>query len=117
LKQSRLEHLFEEHKTNELAWQSTCHDCKTDIEVVATLSENGIEVIGGAVYEPDEDDKIFLKCPDCYAKDPILRNFRVTEVYSRVVGYLRPTEQWNASKQQEFKERKTYKCMEQVADF
>ncbi len=31
------------------------------------------------------------------------------EVYSRVVGYLRPTEQWNDGKQQEFKERKTFK--------
>ena len=31
-----------------------------------------------------------------------------TEVYSRVVGYLRPVSQWNAGKQQEFKDRKTY---------
>jgi len=30
------------------------------------------------------------------------------EVYSRVVGYLRPVSQWNAGKQQEFKDRKTY---------
>ncbi len=31
------------------------------------------------------------------------------EVYSRVVGYLRPVEQWNDGKQEEFKERKTFK--------
>jgi anaerobic ribonucleoside-triphosphate reductase len=30
------------------------------------------------------------------------------EVYSRVVGYLRPVDQWNAGKQAEFVERKTY---------
>ncbi len=30
------------------------------------------------------------------------------EVYSRVVGYLRPVEQWNAGKQQEFNDRKTF---------
>lgn len=30
------------------------------------------------------------------------------EVYSRVVGYLRPVKQWNKGKQQEFEERKTY---------
>jgi ribonucleoside-triphosphate reductase len=30
------------------------------------------------------------------------------EVYSRVVGYLRPVSQWNPGKQQEFKDRKTY---------
>jgi ribonucleoside-triphosphate reductase len=31
------------------------------------------------------------------------------EVYSRVVGYLRPVKQWNKGKQAEFAERKTYK--------
>ncbi len=30
------------------------------------------------------------------------------EVYSRVVGYLRPVQNWNKGKRQEFKERKTY---------
>jgi len=31
------------------------------------------------------------------------------EVYSRVVGYLRPVQQWNDGKQEEFEERKTFK--------
>lgn len=31
------------------------------------------------------------------------------EVYSRIVGYLRPISQWNAGKQSEFFERKKYK--------
>jgi ribonucleoside-triphosphate reductase len=35
-------------------------------------------------------------CPSCGTK---------TEVYSRVVGYLRPVEQWNAGKRSEFKRR------------
>jgi len=30
------------------------------------------------------------------------------EVYSRVVGYLRPVGQWNQGKQQEFSDRKTF---------
>jgi len=30
------------------------------------------------------------------------------EVYSRVVGYLRPIQNWNKGKQEEFKERKEY---------
>jgi len=30
------------------------------------------------------------------------------EVYSRVVGYFRPVQQWHKGKQQEFKERKTF---------
>ncbi|PMP66743.1 MAG: hypothetical protein C0190_04710 [Thermodesulfobacterium geofontis] len=31
------------------------------------------------------------------------------EVYSRVVGYFRPVQNWNPGKQQEFSERKTVK--------
>jgi len=31
------------------------------------------------------------------------------ERYSRVVGYLRPVEQWNEGKQSEFKDRVTFK--------
>ena len=38
-------------------------------------------------------------CPKCG---------RTTEVYSRVVGYLRPVEQWNQGKQEEFKQRKVF---------
>jgi anaerobic ribonucleoside-triphosphate reductase len=31
------------------------------------------------------------------------------EVYSRVVGYFRPVNQWNKGKQEEFTERVTYR--------
>ncbi|URA09177.1 hypothetical protein KDW03_06610 [Thermospira aquatica] len=31
-----------------------------------------------------------------------------TEVYSRVVGYYRPVQNWNIGKKQEFSERLTY---------
>jgi len=31
------------------------------------------------------------------------------EIYSRVVGYIRPVNQWNDSKQAEYVERKTFK--------
>lgn len=41
-------------------------------------------------------------CPKCTIDQPC-------EVYSRVVGYLRPVQQWNKGKQQEFKERQIYK--------
>lgn len=37
------------------------------------------------------------------------------EIYSRVVGYLRPVSQWNDGKQAEFSDRKTYnKQLEEV---
>ena len=31
------------------------------------------------------------------------------EVYSRVCGFIRPVEAWNVGKQEEFRDRKTYK--------
>ena len=30
------------------------------------------------------------------------------EVYSRIVGYLRPVQNWNKGKRQEFEDRQTY---------
>ena len=39
-------------------------------------------------------------CPQCGKE---------CEVYSRIVGYYRPVNNWNRGKQQEFKERKTFK--------
>lgn len=32
------------------------------------------------------------------------------EVFSRVVGFLRPVQNWNDGKKEEYKLRKTYKC-------
>ncbi|MFH0739767.1 MAG: ribonucleoside triphosphate reductase [bacterium] len=40
-------------------------------------------------------------CPNCTIE-------QFCEVYSRVVGYIRPVMQWHKGKQQEFKERKTF---------
>lgn len=39
-----------------------------------------------------------------------------TEVYSRVVGYLRPVQSWNNGKKEEFKMRKSFKCPCSVHD-
>ena len=33
----------------------------------------------------------------------------VCDVYSRIVGYVRPVRQWNYGKQSEFKDRKLFK--------
>jgi ribonucleoside-triphosphate reductase len=40
---------------------------------------------------------------------------RMTEVYSRVVGYLRPVEQWNDGKQAEFGQRRTFRIGQTAA--
>jgi len=43
-------------------------------------------------------------CPKCTIEQPC-------EVYSRIVGYLRPVQQWNKGKQEEFEDRKTFKIL------
>ena len=45
-------------------------------------------------------------------KNPVKRV--ACEVYSRIVGYLRPVQDWNKGKQQEFDERKTYTVPQSV---
>jgi len=37
-----------------------------------------------------------------------------TEVYSRVVGYFRPVNQWNKGKEEEYTERQTMKVPENL---
>jgi ribonucleoside-triphosphate reductase len=39
-----------------------------------------------------------------------------TEVYSRVNGYLRPTDQWNDAKVSEFKNRKMFDAENYIKD-
>ena len=43
-------------------------------------------------------------CPKCEAEGKT----NVCEVYSRIVGYLRPVDQWNDGKQSEFNDRKLF---------
>lgn len=73
-----------------------CHDCGKQLE------EN-------EEYMPYKvGNEGFLKCKECHMKDPVLRNFQECEVYSRVVGYIRPVKQWNKGKKEEFKDRKEF---------
>jgi hypothetical protein len=45
------------------------------------------------------------QCPQCG---------ETTEVYSRVVGYLRPVAQWNNGKKEEFLQRKSFRVEKAV---
>jgi len=50
--------------------------------------------------------------PQTDQSEPIVRV--PCEVYSRVVGYLRPVQNWHRGKQQEFRERKMFRVPESV---
>jgi len=110
MKAKRLEDLFnEDPDKDEIVFSGACHSCKKPVTVTARKIEEGFQVEGGAVYEPDVGSgRFFLKCDDCFRNNPTLTNYQPCEVYSRVVGYLRPVSQWNEGKQAEFALRKTF---------
>lgn len=81
-----------------------CYDCKKEIEIKGKDIENGFLL----EYDDDGEKMKVYKCKKCFEKNPALTNFRKCEVYSRVVGYLRPVQQWHIGKKQEFAERKEY---------
>ena len=81
--------------------QNSCHDCGKEIKMVGDELKNG-KIL---VYNDNGNKITIIKCDECYKKNPGLSNFRDCEVYSRIVGYLRPVQQWNKGKQQEYKKR------------
>lgn len=82
-----------------------CYDCQKKLKV-----KKG-ELIDGKMLEfkPQGESVFIFKCDDCYKKSPALTNYHDCEVYSRVVGYIRPVQQWHPGKQEEFKDRVEYK--------
>jgi ribonucleoside-triphosphate reductase len=108
----KIEDLKKDIEKGDMIYRGVCHECSKRVEVTATLREDGAIVIGGnrSVYKIKQgvDTRYFFKCASCFREDKTLRNWNVTEVYSRAIGYLRPTNQWNKGKKEEFKMRKVF---------
>ena len=83
-----------------------CHDCGKEIKNIE-IDEESQKITGAKFY--DTGKEMFVKCLDCYAKDSVLRDYQNAEVYSRVVGFLRPVQQWNPGKAAEYEQRKEFK--------
>jgi len=106
-----LENLFIKYKTNKLGFRGLCYDCGKEVTINTDVDDNGkLTVQGGALYFTDWGDNL-LKCDNCFAKNRALH--RKTEVYSRIVGYMRPVNNWNVGKQAEWKNRRTVKLTSQ----
>lgn len=104
----RLQKLFEQYQCRELAWKGKCHDCGAPTEVVVRVEDDGeLKVWGGAVIET-EADGTFVKCEKCFEAKDWLTEYHPVETYSRIVGYLRPIQQWNPGKKAEFDQRKDF---------
>ena len=96
---------MKERKNNNKKEKIHCCDCKKEIKIEEKEIKEGVLL----VYKDNGEKFEVFKCNDCFKKDTSLKNFRKCEVYSRIVGYLRPAQQWNVAKAQEYKERKEYK--------
>ena len=93
--------------TNTFEEKQVCRDCSKEISFNGELIENGVYLS----YDNAGEKINVFKCADCYAKNPALTNYQPCEVYSRVVGYIRPVQQWHKGKKQEFEERKEFKVI------
>jgi len=81
-----------------------CHDCQKEIKLKDKKILNGFLL----AFKHNGNKIEIYKCKECYAENKSLANFQPCEVYSRIVGYLRPVSQWNEGKREEYKRRKEY---------
>jgi len=81
-----------------------CHDCGKELFEGEPVAPYSAEINGDTVE--------YFKCEDCFDKDPILRNYQPCEVYTRVVGYLRPVSNMNEAKRREVEDRKMFQVGE-----
>lgn len=106
-----VEHLHQMHEQHPdepgFDFDGNCRDCGTPVLVSVELTDRGFRITGGAAYVrgsgPHPTD---LKCDACFQKDPHLGGD--CEIYSRVVGYLRPVKNWNDAQQAQFRNRKLF---------
>ncbi|MDP1852894.1 MAG: anaerobic ribonucleoside-triphosphate reductase [Candidatus Omnitrophota bacterium] len=84
---------------------NVCHDCAKKIEINGELIENGVYLN----YDNNGEKINIFIFNECFAKNKALTKFQPCEVYSRVVGYIRPVQQWHKGKKQEYGERLEYK--------
>jgi len=87
-----------------------CGQCNKEIILKDKKLINGFQLVYDTGNDIGDDKKISVfRCKECYKKDKSLTDYQKCQVYSRVVGYLSPVNQWNKGKQQEYKERKIFK--------
>ena len=89
------------------ASDNKCHDCAKAIMVENDEVKNGVYL----EYQNGDAKINVFKCNECFAKNKSLTNFQPCEVYSRVVGYIRPVQQWHKGKKQEYGEREEFKII------
>ena len=95
----------EYENTDDLDFEGYCSRCGKKMTVLIEKFLDDIKISGGALIKHPEfgDTETKMTCDKCFAK---------TEVYSRVVGYMRPINSWNDGKLAEYSMRKTFDISE-----
>ncbi len=90
------------------AYEGVCHDCGCGVNLSCVKLPGGkTSSSGGAMYRTR--DGMSFKCEECFSRQKTLKDHQECEVYSRVVGYLRPISQWNKGKLAEYDKREMLK--------
>jgi len=63
----------------------------------------------GKNIEVGDTNVIFWEKENAYRCEKCASELVGTEVYSRIVGYIRPVQQWNVGKTEEYCDRKEFK--------
>jgi hypothetical protein len=87
--------------------KTICMDCEKEFVInIERIAPDQLEIKDGVIAK--RYNEYMCKCPECFEKNKTFGTD--TEVYSRVVGYLRPVNSWNQAKKNEFHDRKMYKA-------
>jgi hypothetical protein len=89
-------------RTSSVGGGNYCYDCGKEIKIQGKEIRNGVLL----EYENGSEKFTTSKCNECFAKSQELKNYQPCEVYSRIVGYLRPVQQWNLGKNRNLKKEK-----------
>lgn len=83
------------------------------IEKEGTFHKQEFEIVRKNLPEIEEKKECEIKTPVTNKEDSKEEKKKISrtkcEVYSRVVGYFRPVQQWNEGKQAEWNDRKVFK--------
>ncbi len=102
-----IKQLFKEAKTECIELSGKCQCCDIPVTISIFLSE--MEPYGNGGFAYRSPGPPVFKCYKCLERDNNVIHPQRCEVFSRVVGYLRPVQHYNLGKKEEFKTRINYK--------
>jgi hypothetical protein len=101
--------LLKESGTGCIELIGKCQSCSKEVKVIVWKKDMEVEGTGGVIVGQELDAYPEFKCLECLERDGGRISPQRCEIFSRVVGYLRPIQGWNKGKREEFAMRTNYK--------